>query len=191
MSPCRSVRPSHTRPLRAVGTSHRLSNERSDALIVSKLDVDDHPSIDRPTESWLALDRRNQSKRNRSIYSRAGAPGARQPIDMCQYVHMEAIVACCGPVLETPLREDDAALLAGWFKVLADPARLRLLSLIAAREESCACDLVAPLGVSQPTVSHHLKVLHEAGLVDREKRGRWVYYRTIPESLEVLSKVLA
>ena len=110
---------------------------------------------------------------------------------MCQYVGMETIVACCEPVLETPLRKEDAALLAGWFKVLADPARLRLLSLIASGEESCACDLVDPLGVSQPTVSHHLKVLHDAGLVEREKRGRWVYYRTIPESLEVLSNVLA
>lgn len=104
---------------------------------------------------------------------------------------MEAIVACCDPVLETPLGEDDADLLAGWFKALADPARLRLLSLIAAQEETCACDLVAPLGISQPTVSHHLKVLHEAGLVDREKRGRWVYYRTRPESLQVLSDVLS
>ena len=104
---------------------------------------------------------------------------------------MQAIEQCCAPVLETPLREEEADLLAGWFKVLADPARLRLLSLIAAEDETCACDLVDPLGVSQPTVSHHLKVLFEAGLVDREKRGRWVFYRPVPESLAILSNVLA
>ena len=104
---------------------------------------------------------------------------------------MQAIEECCAPVLETPLLEDEANLLAGWFKVLADPARLRLLSLVAAQDETCACDLVEPLGVSQPTVSHHLKVLFDAGLVDREKRGRWVFYRPVPESLAVLSNVLA
>lgn len=104
---------------------------------------------------------------------------------------MQAIVPCCEPVLESPLDEEEAGLLAGWFKVLSDPARLRLLSLIAAQEETCACELVEPLGVSQPTVSHHLKMLHEAGLVEREKRGRWVYYRAVPEALGVLSKVLA
>ncbi len=104
---------------------------------------------------------------------------------------MQTIEACCDPVLEAPLDEENAARLAGWFKVLSDPARLRLLSLIADGEETCACDLVEPLGVSQPTVSHHLKVLYEAGLVDREKRGRWVYYRPVPESLAVLSNLLA
>ena len=110
---------------------------------------------------------------------------------MCQYVGMQAIAYCCAPVFEAPLGAEDASLLAGWFKVLADPARLRLLSLIAANEETCACDLVDPLGVSQPTVSHHLKVLREAGLVEREKRGRWVYYRSIPDSLAVLSDALS
>lgn len=104
---------------------------------------------------------------------------------------MQAITQCCDPVLDAPLGEGDALLLAGWFKVLSDPARLRLLSLIADQEEICACDLVEPLGVSQPTVSHHLKVLHEAGLVDRQKRGRWVFYRPVPDSLAVLSDVLA
>jgi ArsR family transcriptional regulator len=104
---------------------------------------------------------------------------------------MHPVADCCDPVLETPLDEEQAALIAGWFKALADPARLRLLSLIAARDETCACDLVEPLGVSQPTVSHHLKVLFQAGLVDRERRGRWVYYRARPESLGVLSRVLS
>ena len=109
---------------------------------------------------------------------------------MCQYIGVQSIAPCCAPVLDAPLGEEQAALLAGWFKVLADPARLRLLSLIAAQDETCACDLVDPLGVSQPTVSHHLKVLYEAGFVDRERRGRWVFYKPVPESLAVLSKVL-
>ena len=82
-------------------------------------------------------------------------------------------------------------MLAEWYGVLADSTRLRLLSLIATAGEACAaCDIVEPLGVSQPTVSHHLKVLHEAGLVEREKRGRWVYYRPVPERLSVLSRAL-
>ena len=76
---------------------------------------------------------------------------------------------------------------------MADPARLRLLSLIAAHTggEVCACELVEPLGKSQPTVSHHLKVLYEAGLVDREKRGTWVWYWVVPGRLEALQDVLA
>jgi ArsR family transcriptional regulator len=100
---------------------------------------------------------------------------------------------CCRPVLCSVLGEDDAEGLAAAFKVLSDPVRLRLLSLIAARpgSEVCACELVEPLGRSQPTVSHHLKVLHEAGLVDREKRGSWVWYRVVPERLAVLRDALA
>lgn len=101
------------------------------------------------------------------------------------------VVECCAPLLEEPIAPTEAAQLAGWFKVLSDPVRLRLLSLIAAQGESCAaCDLVEPIGVSQPTISHHLKVLFEAGLVDREKRGRWVFYRPVPERLEILSRAL-
>jgi ArsR family transcriptional regulator len=86
---------------------------------------------------------------------------------------------CCPSVLDAPLDPDAATELAAAFAALADPARLRLLSLIAAQPtgEVCACDLVEPLGKSQPTVSHHLKVLYEAGLVDRERRGTWVWYR--------------
>lgn len=101
------------------------------------------------------------------------------------------IVECCAPLLEEPLEAEAADRLAGWFGILSDPTRLRLLSLIAAAGESCAaCDLVEPSGVSQPTVSHHLKVLREAGLVASEKRGRWVYYRAVPERLHVLSAAL-
>lgn len=104
---------------------------------------------------------------------------------------MQTIVECCAPLLEEALEPDEAAMLAEWYGVLADPTRLRLLSLISAAGEACAaCDLVDPLGVSQPTVSHHLKVLREAGLVESEKRGRWVYYRPVPERLGVLSRAL-
>ncbi len=104
---------------------------------------------------------------------------------------MDTIVECCEPLLDEPLGSDDAARLAEWFGVLSDPTRLRLLSLIAAKGEACAaCDLVGDLDVSQPTVSHHLKVLREAGLVDNERRGRWVYYWPVPERLGVLSRAL-
>jgi ArsR family transcriptional regulator len=99
---------------------------------------------------------------------------------------------CC-PVLREPLDEEEADRLAGAMRVLAEPARLRLLSLIAAGPggEACVCTLVDPLGLSQPTVSHHLKVLHDAGLLDRERRGRWVYYRVRPERLEPIRAALA
>lgn len=104
----------------------------------------------------------------------------------------EPAVACCPPVLAGPVDEADAALLASAFAALADPSRLRLLSLIAAQPtgEVCACDLVSPLGRSQPTVSHHLKVLYEAGLVEREKRGTWVWYRVVPGRLDELRQSL-
>ena len=100
---------------------------------------------------------------------------------------------CCPAVLSSPLREESAEELAGAFAVLADPARLRLLSLLVSAEngEACVCELVEPLGRSQPTVSHHLKILAEAGLVTGEKRGRWVWYRPVPERLAQLRRVLA
>jgi ArsR family transcriptional regulator len=105
---------------------------------------------------------------------------------------MQTVVECCAPVLEEPLGESSAERLAGWFSVLADPTRLRLFSLIATAGEACAaCDLAGPLGVSQPTVSHHLKVLRDAGLVESEKRGRWVYYQSVPERLEILSRAIS
>lgn len=101
--------------------------------------------------------------------------------------------ACCPPVLASPLDEDGAEKLAAALRVLADPARLRLLSLIGAHPdgEVCVCDLTAPLGLSQPTVSHHLKVLTDAGLVGREQRGRWVFYWLVPEPIELLRAALA
>lgn len=101
--------------------------------------------------------------------------------------------ACCTPVLSAPLSEGEADRLAAALRVLADPARLRLLSIIGARVEgeACVCDLTAPLGLSQPTVSHHLKVLADAGLVEREQRGRWAYFRVNPAPLELLRGALA
>ena len=101
-------------------------------------------------------------------------------------------IACCPPVRTDVLDEHEAALLAGSFAALADPVRLRLLSFIAsADDEVCACDLVEPSGRSQPTVSHHMKILVDAGLVTREKRGLWVWYRAVPARLEALRTVLA
>ncbi len=101
--------------------------------------------------------------------------------------------ACCPQVLAAPLDEDEADRLAAALKVLADPTRLRLLSLIGADPagEACVCNLTEPVGLSQPTVSHHLKVLAEAGLLGREQRGRWVYYWVLPEPLELLRGALA
>jgi ArsR family transcriptional regulator len=100
---------------------------------------------------------------------------------------------CCPQVLASPLDEGEAERLAGALRVLADPARLRLLSLIGADPdgEVCVCDLTAPLELSQPTVSHHLKVLTDAGLVGREQRGRWVFYWLLPEPIELLRAALA
>jgi ArsR family transcriptional regulator len=103
------------------------------------------------------------------------------------------VEGCCPTVLSTPLTEDRAEELALAFSVLADPARLRLLSLVASAEagEACVCELVEPLGRSQPTVSHHLKILANAGLIVGDKRGRWVWYRPVPEKLDLLRSVLA
>jgi ArsR family transcriptional regulator len=85
----------------------------------------------------------------------------------------------------------DAATLAGTLRVMADPARLRLVSIIAAQPgaEACVCNLTEPLGLGQPTVSHHLKLLHEAGILDREQRGRWVYYSLRAGALDRVASV--
>jgi ArsR family transcriptional regulator, arsenate/arsenite/antimonite-responsive transcriptional repressor len=99
----------------------------------------------------------------------------------------------CGPEsLESPLSRAEAAAAAQLFKALADPARLQLLALIGASErgEACVCDLTAPLELSQPTVSHHLKVLVDAGLLTREKRGTWSWYALVPQRLAEVSSLL-
>ncbi len=105
----------------------------------------------------------------------------------------EPIEACCPPITAAPLSADDADTLAAGFKVVADPARLRLLSRLAALpdQEACVCDLTEPLGLAQPTVSHHLRLLHGAGLVTRDKRGTFAYYRLVPERLTILADALA
>jgi ArsR family transcriptional regulator len=99
---------------------------------------------------------------------------------------------CCPDVVASALSETRAAELARDFAVLADPVRLRLLSFLATSSagEVCVCELVEPLGRSQPTVSHHIKILAEAGLIEGEKRGRWVWYRTVPSRLAELNGVL-
>jgi ArsR family transcriptional regulator, arsenate/arsenite/antimonite-responsive transcriptional repressor len=101
-------------------------------------------------------------------------------------------IACCAPVRTDVLDESQAVLLANSFAALADPIRLRMLSHIAAAggEEVCACVLTDVSGRSQPTVSHHMKILVDAGLVDREKRGLWVWYRLVPSRLDALRSVL-
>jgi ArsR family transcriptional regulator, arsenate/arsenite/antimonite-responsive transcriptional repressor len=102
---------------------------------------------------------------------------------------LATIDGCCA-VGDVPLTKRDADKLARAFKVLGDPARLRLLSLIAAQDEVCQCDLQVPLGLSQPTVSHHLKVLVDAGFLQREKRGTWAYYRVVRDALATLKHAL-
>lgn len=101
--------------------------------------------------------------------------------------------ACCAPMVREPLNEQDAKSLAAVFKALSDPVRLRLLSLIAsfAGGEACVCDLTGPFDVSQPTISHHLRVLREAGLIDCERRGTWVYYWVLPDALSRLGALLS
>jgi ArsR family transcriptional regulator len=113
-------------------------------------------------------------------------------VNICRMRELQVLEQCCPPVLSEPLGADDAERLAHALRALADPARLRILGLISSRpdQEACVCHLTEPLGLAQPTVSHHLKVLHEAGVVEREPRGRWVYYRVLPEALRPLRDAL-
>ncbi|NMN94984.1 metalloregulator ArsR/SmtB family transcription factor [Antrihabitans stalactiti] len=96
------------------------------------------------------------------------------------------------PLVREPLSADAATELAAKLKALSDPVRLRLLSAIAstATQEACVCDISAGIELSQPTISHHLKVLRQAGLIDSERRGTWVYYRVVPDALQQLSRLL-
>src|SRR5499427_3992709 len=98
----------------------------------------------------------------------------------------------CAPLLRQPITASQATGLARLLKALADPTRLRLVSMVAAHEggEACVCDLTEPLGLTQPTISHHLKILVEAGIFTREKRGVWAYYALVPSALDALSAVL-
>jgi ArsR family transcriptional regulator len=100
--------------------------------------------------------------------------------------------ACCTPLVREPLDAEQAEELAHTLKALADPARLRLLSIVAAsqNEEACVCDLTEPIGLSQPTVSHHLRVLTDAGFLTRSKRGTWAYFKLVPGALDRMSQLL-
>lgn len=101
-------------------------------------------------------------------------------------------VACCSPLARAPMSKRQAGQIAPLLKALADPVRLRLMSLVASHEggEACVCDLGDAFELSQPTISHHLKVLHDAGLLDRSKRGVWVYYRARTDALTGLAALI-
>jgi len=96
---------------------------------------------------------------------------------------------CCGPATP-PLAREDADHLAACFKALADPARVAIVNRLAAADEVCVCDLNTALDLAQPTVSHHLRVLREAGLVESSRRGTWAFYRLVPEAIEQLRESL-
>ncbi|MGV1007283.1 MAG: ArsR/SmtB family transcription factor [Dermatophilaceae bacterium] len=99
---------------------------------------------------------------------------------------------CCSPVVGEVMTASQAETLAVALKAVADPVRLRLISLVAAHQqaEACVCDLTDPVGLSQPTVSHHLKILVDAGILTREQRGRWAYYRLVPDTLTRLADLI-
>lgn len=122
-------------------------------------------------------------------------------INLCQYRCVSKslalltpvqTVACCSPLSREPLTQAQADQIAPLLKALADPVRLRLMSLVASHEggEACVCDLNDAFELSQPTISHHLKVLHEAGLLERDKRGVWVYYRASSAALTGLATLI-
>lgn len=102
------------------------------------------------------------------------------------------VTACCAPLTRATISADNAESLARTLKAIADPARLRLISMVAAHEDSeaCVCDLTEPLGLGQPTVSHHLKVLVDAGIFTRDKRGTWAYYKLVPGALDSIGNLL-
>jgi ArsR family transcriptional regulator, arsenate/arsenite/antimonite-responsive transcriptional repressor len=128
-------------------------------------------------------------------------PSLPRDIGGCQYRRMSIpltvlnpanTAACCSPLSAGPLSADQAEQVAPLLKALADPVRLRLMSLVASHEggEACVCDLNDAFDLSQPTISHHLKVLHDAGLLDRDKRGVWVYYRARTDALASLGTLI-
>jgi ArsR family transcriptional regulator len=101
--------------------------------------------------------------------------------------------AGCAPLLREPISASQAADLARLLKALADPTRLRLVSMVAAHEggEACVCELTEPLGLTQPTISHHLKILVDAGIFTRDKRGVWAYYALVPAAMDALAAILS
>jgi ArsR family transcriptional regulator len=103
------------------------------------------------------------------------------------------VTACCAPLMREAMSAENADKLARSLRAIADPARLRLISMVAAHDgqEACVCDLTEPLGLGQSTVSHHLKVLVDAGILSRDKRGSWAYYRLVPGALDLLAGLIA
>ncbi|WP_340557760.1 ArsR/SmtB family transcription factor [Streptomyces sp. GSL17-111] len=117
--------------------------------------------------------------------------GLEEPSEKPSKAWSDAVVSCCAPLASQPISEAGAERAAAMFKALSDPIRLRLFSRVASHPhgEVCVCD-ISDVGVSQPTVSHHLKKLREAGLLTSERRGTWVYYRSAPGALAVLALLL-
>jgi ArsR family transcriptional regulator, arsenate/arsenite/antimonite-responsive transcriptional repressor len=109
---------------------------------------------------------------------------ARIPVDA-------SLVSCCSPLGDSELSEAEAVETAMIFGALSDPVRLRMLSLIASEVEVCSCALEGPLGKSQPTISHHTRILSEAGLIEGEKRGRWMWWHAVPDRLNQVARILA
>jgi len=112
---------------------------------------------------------------------------------VAELLPLRDVAACCAPLTSEAISEQDAENVSRSLKALADPARLRIVSIVAAHDdqEACVCDLQEPLGLSQPTVSHHLKVLMDAGFLTRSKRGSWAYYRLVPGSLDAIAGLFA
>src|ERR1700689_1873718 len=102
----------------------------------------------------------------------------------------DSTVACCSPLSESELSESEAREAASIFSALADPVRLRMIFLIAAEPEVCRCALEGPLEKSQPTISHHTRILAEAGLIEGEKRGRWMWWHVVPSQLNQIARIL-
>jgi ArsR family transcriptional regulator len=111
---------------------------------------------------------------------------------MTELLPLTDVTACCAPIARESISAENADRLARLLKAIADPARLRLISMVAAHEgrEACVCDLTEPLELGQPTVSHHLKVLVDAGILSREKRGTWAYYALVPGALDSVAALL-
>jgi ArsR family transcriptional regulator, arsenate/arsenite/antimonite-responsive transcriptional repressor len=102
----------------------------------------------------------------------------------------DSTVSCCSPLSESELSDAEAQQAAAIFGALSDPVRLRMLSLIATEAEVCSCSLEGPLGKSQPTISHHTRILSDAGLIEGEKRGRWMWWHVVPSQLNQVARIL-
>ena len=107
-------------------------------------------------------------------------------------IELPLLSDCCSPIVGQVIAPAEAERLAAALKAIADPARLRLISLVSAHadKEACVCDLTDPVGLSQPTVSHHLKILVDAGILTREQRGKWAYYRVVPDALGDIARLI-